>query len=397
MSPVPSTVRQPSAASGLNSTGDLGIFLAQYNASNGSVRWARQAGSTGQSDDEALALCADREGSALVSGFFQNQALFGSNTVSAVVTNTPDLFLAKYDVDGNILWLQQAGGILNDSGNSLAVDGCGNAYLAGSFSGTARFGDRTLGSLGGSDFFVALYDAAGRLVSLRQGGSTGGDAAQAIAVDGKGGTAAAGYYGANIALGGDFLASYGGRDAFLTRLQLFPSNAAPALTTAPATQTAFFGSNAVFMAGVSSGTAATFQWWFNGARVSGATNSFLRVTNVQYANMGDYAIVVSNAFGAVTSAVARLTVALSPEFVWLRSAGGVQDDVAQAIATDSQGNVLGGRVCEDQRHILRPAPDQRGPGGCFPGEVQPQWRAPVGHHRGWHLRRFRLGARRGSE
>ncbi len=327
-------------AIGLNSTGDRGIFLAQYNASNGSVLWARQAGSTGQSDDEALALCADREGSALVSGYFQNQAFFGSNTVSTLTSNTPDVFLAKYDVAGNLLWLQQAGGILSDYGNSLATDGCGNAYLAGAFSGTARFGDSSVTNLGSSDFFVALYDAAGQLVKLRHGGSVAGDSAQAIAADGKGGAVAAGYYGAKAVMGGDALASFGGRDVFLTRLQLFASNALPAITTSPATQTSYFGSNAVFMAGASSGTAATYQWWFNGVRITNATNSFLRVTNVQYANMGGYRIVVSNTFGVVTSAVAQLTVDVAPEFVWLRSAGGVQDDAAQVIATDSQGNVF---------------------------------------------------------
>jgi len=325
---------------GLNSPGGLGIFLAQYNAVNGGVLWARQAGSPGQSDDEALALCADREGSALLSGYFHNQALFGSNTVSTVVSNAPDLFLAKYDVDGNLLWLQQAGGILRDYGASLATDGCGNACLAGAFSATARFGNLTLSSLGGSDFFVALYDAAGQLVTLRRGGGVGGDAAQAIATDGKGGVVVAGYYGADATFGGDLLASFGNRDAFLTRLQLFASNAPPTITTAPATQTSFFGSNAVFMAGASSGAPATFQWLFNGARLPIATNSFLRVTNVQYANMGDYSVVVSNTFGAVTSLTARLTADLFPEFAWLRSAGGAQDDAAQAVATDSQGNLL---------------------------------------------------------
>lgn len=325
---------------GLNSPGGLGIFLAQYNAANGSVLWARQAGSAGSSDDEALALGADREGSAFVSGYFLNQALFASNTVSTVTSNAPDLFLAKYDVGGDFLWVQQAGGILNDYGNGLATDDCGNAYLAGAFAGTARFGESTVTSLGGSDFFVALYDAAGRLVKLRHGGSVSGDSAQAISADGKGGAVVGGYYGAETAIGGEAVASFGGRDAFVSRLQLFASNAAPVITTSPATQTSFFGSNAVFMAGASSGTTATFQWLFNGARIANATNSFLRVTNVQYPKMGGYCVVVSNIFGAVTSVVAQLTVDVSPEFVWLRGAGGPQDDAAQAIATDSQGNVL---------------------------------------------------------
>ncbi len=325
---------------GLNSPGDLGIFIAQYRSSDGGVAWVRQGGSTGQSDDEALALCADREGNALVSGYIQNQAWFGSNAVSSANSNAPDVFLARYDVEGNLLWVRQAGGRLYDYGNSLATDGCGNAYLAGAFAGSARFGDSTLSSAGSSDLFVALYDGAGQLVKVRRGGGSGTDAAHAVVADGKGGAVVAGYFSAEACLGGDLLPSTGGRDAFLSRLQLFASNAAPWITTAPVEQTAFFGSNAVFMVGVSSGTAVTYQWQFNGSGIANATSSFLRVTNVQYANMGNYRVVVSNAFGVVTSAVARLTTDLVPEFVWLRSAGGIQDDVAQAIATDGEGNLF---------------------------------------------------------
>jgi hypothetical protein len=56
----------------------------------------------------------------------------------------------------------------------------------------------------------------------------------------------------------------------------------------------------------------TYQWRRNGAAVSGATNSLLTLVNLQSANAGNYSVVVSNAYGSVTSAVAALTVIQPP-------------------------------------------------------------------------------------
>lgn len=52
--------------------------------------------------------------------------------------------------------------------------------------------------------------------------------------------------------------------------------------------------------------APTFQWRFNNANISGATNSTLVLTDVQSANFGNYTVIASNSLGSVTSATATL-------------------------------------------------------------------------------------------
>jgi len=85
-------------------------------------------------------------------------------------------------------------------------------------------------------------------------------------------------------------------------------NVPPSITTQPASQTVNSGANVTFTV-VAAGTAPlSYQWTFNGVGISGATTSSLTKSNVQGSNAGNYAVVVNNVAGSVTSANALLTV-----------------------------------------------------------------------------------------
>src|SRR5205823_8750816 len=56
-----------------------------------------------------------------------------------------------------------------------------------------------------------------------------------------------------------------------------------------------------------------YQWQFNGASLAGANTPSLTISNVQpVADEGSYTVVVTNSAGAITSAVATLTVLVPP-------------------------------------------------------------------------------------
>ncbi len=92
----------------------------------------------------------------------------------------------------------------------------------------------------------------------------------------------------------------------------------PAITQQPLSQTNLVGSNVVFTTTVTGSVPLSFHWRTNGvnlvnnAVVSGATTNVLTLTGISLTNAGNYTLVVTNAYGSITSSVATLTVLLPP-------------------------------------------------------------------------------------
>ena len=81
--------------------------------------------------------------------------------------------------------------------------------------------------------------------------------------------------------------------------------AGPAFTTSPTNQSAGVGQSVTFTSAASG--SPTYQWQFNGAAISGATNAALTLTNIATSSAGTYTVVATNGGGSV-SASATLTV-----------------------------------------------------------------------------------------
>ncbi|HEY4580839.1 MAG TPA: immunoglobulin domain-containing protein, partial [Candidatus Acidoferrales bacterium] len=87
----------------------------------------------------------------------------------------------------------------------------------------------------------------------------------------------------------------------------------PSITTQPANQTVTAGQTATFSV-VASGTAPLgYQWRRNGAAISGATSASYTTPATTTSDSGvQFAVVVSNSTGSVTSDAATLTVTSAP-------------------------------------------------------------------------------------
>jgi sugar lactone lactonase YvrE len=86
----------------------------------------------------------------------------------------------------------------------------------------------------------------------------------------------------------------------------------PAIVAQPASLTVTQSQDAAFSITPAGTTPLSCQWQFNNAPILGATTTDYAVTSAQSTNAGSYSIIVTNAWGSVTSSVATLTVLLPP-------------------------------------------------------------------------------------
>ena len=87
---------------------------------------------------------------------------------------------------------------------------------------------------------------------------------------------------------------------------------APSVATEPQGQSVFEGQNATFTVVPNGTLPLSYQWYDNtSSPIANATNSTLALTGVHLADAGGYSVLLSNPYGAVTSAPGQLTVGLA--------------------------------------------------------------------------------------
>jgi len=91
------------------------------------------------------------------------------------------------------------------------------------------------------------------------------------------------------------------------RVLNFVTNIPPYLTQQPQSAAVTAGSDVQFNVAAGGSATLQFQWRWNGTNLPGANSSSLMRNNVQAADIGSYSVVVTNAYGTVTSANAVLT------------------------------------------------------------------------------------------
>ncbi len=114
------------------------------------------------------AIAVDADGNSYVTGY-TNADLDG--TGGGVLTGTYDVYVAKYDTDGTQLWVRQLGVAgVGTYGNSVAVDPAGNCYVTGQTEG-GLYGNTKAGD---PDVFVLKYNTTGTIQWVKQMGVAAG-------------------------------------------------------------------------------------------------------------------------------------------------------------------------------------------------------------------------------
>jgi hypothetical protein len=205
------------------------------------------------------------------------------------------------------------------AGGHLALDAAGNTYVAGSFTGMARFGATVLTSAspGEQDVYVAKVDAAGNYLWAQSAGGSGYDWANAIAVDAQGNAYVTGYFSSSAA-------AFGG-------LRLFNTNVA----------------GDAFVAKLE-GSTGTWQWAVRAGGTGAESGSAIAVDvaghvvvgGVFDSNVADFGLIsLTNARAEASDVfVAQLSTATGA-WQWAQRAGGMGQEDVGGLAVDAVGNV----------------------------------------------------------
>lgn len=198
------------------------VFVAKY-GSNGQAIWGRcsDAGPT-QNYARAYGIDSDASGNVYVSGHYGYDASVNFDGITLPSYGAIDMFLVKYDTDGNVLWAERMGGSDGDYIQAVHVEPSGNIYMTGAFINSANFGGITLTSTNTAyeEVFVAKYDSSGNsiwanyaLVPYAGNYASG----TSIATDQLGNVYLTGHYQYSISFGDDSLSTAGNRGTFLAK------------------------------------------------------------------------------------------------------------------------------------------------------------------------------------
>lgn len=167
------------------------FFILSYTDSYGQWDWIKSGDGTNQ--NWGMGVCNDNLGNVYITGCYQApMIIFGSYSMGQA--GVTDIFLTKYDKDGNELWAKSAGGTEPDYGYSTTVDKDGNVYVTGNFgSQQISFGTYTLTNNGDNDFFLVKYDPDGNVIWATSGGGNNADPAFTVKTDSKGDVYITGY------------------------------------------------------------------------------------------------------------------------------------------------------------------------------------------------------------
>jgi len=254
----------------ITSAGGYDIFVVKL-APNGSHIWSKRFGDG--SDQYGKAVAVDGSGNVFVMGDFFGGVDFGGGPLTSA--GNEDVFVAKFDANGNYLWANRMGdsqmqilwcGAADPSGRivlagsfngqldgvgcgggtdifiesrygsgllhwarclgdaatqdafGVATDASGNVFVAGRFKGTIDFYDGSpITSAGDYDIYVAKFDANSALVWCNRFGDAAAQTANGIATDESGNVLLTGSFAGTVDFGGGALTSAGGSDIFIAK------------------------------------------------------------------------------------------------------------------------------------------------------------------------------------
>lgn len=382
----------------LISEGSGDVFVAKWSRAAGQYVWAVRAG--GYASEHATSIAVSGT-SVYVAGDFGNvPATFGPVSISNLDGDrdgfSRDIFVAKLQDEGSrasFVWALRAGGVYDEYVGALAAKD-DNVYMCGRFNSPSI----TLGGLAlsntntngfASSYVVKLHDAGatGTFVWAQRGGGSGPVWGTSLALSGTSVYMGGSYYEGSVSFGAITLPNSGANDAYVAKLQDEGSTSrfvwaqraggsgseqVDALVVAAATvymagsfssRPASFGPTSLTPAGgndifvaklIDEGSTSRFGWaqQAGGASLLGTgdkatavavSGKSLYLAGSFHGTHVSFGSTMLHSLGSAEAFLARLQdEGGTGRFVWAKSVGGQEFDVASSLALDGPRVYLAG-------------------------------------------------------
>lgn len=170
----------------LHSAGVADAYVVKYDPQLNPL-WAISIG--GSSDDYGLGITCDSSDRIIVIGNFSSASItLGNTTLVNRGVNTPDMFIARMDANGNFIWARGEGGGNYDNCAGVDMNTLnGDVYVSAAYYLDTMFiGNDTLMNHGGYDMVLMKFDINGNYLWARNSGGNFNDLANAVAFDANG-------------------------------------------------------------------------------------------------------------------------------------------------------------------------------------------------------------------
>lgn len=274
-----------------------------------STLWSHQIAAPPGGTIWPLSIAVDGAGDTVVGGWFQIGADFGGGLVATTLSTNG--YVAKYSgVDGRYLWSRP---LPTYNATGVAVDQANNIFITGRFMGTVDLGRGPLTSAGATDFLIAKYGADGSLLWASRYGGIYDEATSGIGVDSQGNIFIVGVFLVQTDLGGGALAGNGNASLFVAHYSGADGH--------------HLWSRVIVGTGTTASTGLGIDLSGN-VTITGSFAGAADFGRGQLASTGSADIFVAKYSG------------VDGRSIWARAFGGSADDIGNAVATDSSGNVL---------------------------------------------------------
>ena len=169
---------------------------------NGQLLWGRGIESV-DSIENFGGMCYSDDGFLHIAGTY-----VGTIYVDSIILQSSggaDIFVSQIDDEGNFIWVESAGGTLEDWVKDCEVSNQGVVHLIGMIEGVSAFGTTNLTSNGSTDMFHATINQAGDWQSAHNYGGPGNEKAESLVIDDRGNVIITGTYSSTFYLGFDEL------------------------------------------------------------------------------------------------------------------------------------------------------------------------------------------------